>query len=513
MEKEQKILKLNNRSLEQFDKLMSYHLDMVEELEINEININPKLYNIIGLCTNLKQLSIKGDLRTDVNKIVFSVCKPENIETLILNSVKLPTNKVISKFSGLTTISLNNITFSNLAVFFDNLSAPENVIALNLTNVDFGKSPISVCKVFKNLKYFNLDGLKNCNFDSFEFVFEDKKINRFEFCNNTINVENVNSLVKGSYTRKIDVNLETSEECKVLNSLEIKDKKIYITVNACDLNKVVESVSLYKLTNLFIVLGNDVELAKYIKKFKKIKGDIIIAIDDISYFSIQNARDFRDKLGVEYINVLESPTPLKLADKIQCYMVDNYIEIVEEMKNICESVSSHSNELEKFNEIYSYFKNNIKFTYDEEIEIQNVFVDKISSYDYYALAINSCLRELGFDSKVINGVVGDEKHLWNQVKINDEWYNFDIAYDISSKNKIKNVFRSNLLNDEQFYKTHTPSLDSKPEICENELQELKKEIKNEENKVGFFQKIYLKILGIFRFNKSKALPAPEDEDK
>ena len=370
---EQKKLKLNNRSLEQFDNLMSCHLDKIEELEVEEININPKLYNIIGLCTNLKQLSIKGDLRSDVNKIVFSICKPENIETIILDSVKLPTNKVISKFSGLTTISLNNINFSNLSLFFDNLSAPEKVIALNLTNVDFGKSPISMCSRFVNLKYFNLDGLKNCNFDSFEFILANKKIARFEFCNNTINIENVNSLIKGSYTKKIDVDLKTSENCKVLNSLEIKDKKIYMTVNACDLDEVVENISLYKLTNFFIVLGNEVELAKYIRKFKKIKGEIIVAINDISYFSIQNARDFKDKLGVEYINVLQSPTPLKLTDKVQCYMVDNYIEIVEEMKNICELVSSHSNELEKFNEIYNYFKNNIKFTY-EDVEIQDVFV-------------------------------------------------------------------------------------------------------------------------------------------
>ena len=152
---ELKKLELNNRSLEEFDKLMNYHLDKIEELEINEININPKLYNLISLCTNLKQLVIKGDLRSDVNKIIFNVCKPENVETLILESVKLPTNKVISKFSNLSTISLNNISFSNLANFFNSLSNPEKVIALNLTNIDFGKYPISICNKFKNLKYLS----------------------------------------------------------------------------------------------------------------------------------------------------------------------------------------------------------------------------------------------------------------------------------------------------------------------------------------------------------------------
>lgn len=513
--KELKKIKLNNRSLEEFDKLMSYHLDKIEELEINEININPKLYNLIGLCTNLKQLTIKGDLRTDVNKIIFNICKPENIETLILESVKLPTNKEISRFTNLSTISLNNITFSNLVGFFNNLSNPEKIIALNLTNVDFGKNPISICNIFPNLKYFNLDNLKNCVFDSFEFIYENNKMSRFEFYNNEINVENINSLIKGSYTKKIDVNIKTSKSCDILNSLEIEDKEISMTVNSCDLDKITEIVSLYKLTNLFIILGNGIEIGNYIRQLKKVKGKITLAINDILYFDVETARDFKDKLDVEYISVLQSPTPIKLTDEIQCYTVDNYIEMIEEFKKICEIVSEHSNELEKFNDLYNYFKNYVRLTYDD-VDIKTVFVDKIATYDFYAIAINSCLKKIGLESKVINGLIGEENHLWNQVKINDEWYNFDIAYELSlnvGKKFLQHVFKSNLLNDEQFYKTHTPSLEAKPEICENELQELKKEIKKEKNKVGFFKKIYQKLVGIFKFNKSKALPEPEDDNK
>ena len=45
-----KKFELNNKVLEDFDTLMTYHLDQVEELVIKEISINPKLYNIISLC-------------------------------------------------------------------------------------------------------------------------------------------------------------------------------------------------------------------------------------------------------------------------------------------------------------------------------------------------------------------------------------------------------------------------------------------------------------------------------
>ncbi|MBR2290599.1 MAG: transglutaminase domain-containing protein [Clostridia bacterium] len=514
---ELKRLQLNNRSLEEFDKLMNYHLDKIEELEIDEININSKLYNLISLCTNLKQLVVKGDLRSDVNKIFFNICNPENIETLVLESVKLPTNKTIPKFSNLSTISLNNINFSDLVGFFNKIPNPEKVIALNLTNVDFGKRSISICNKFENLKYLNIDNVKNCVFDSFDFINDNKKMARFEFYNNEIGFENVNSLVKGKYNKKVEVNIQTSENCDILNGLAIEDGKASLTVNTCDLEKAIDNVSLFKLEKLFIILGNNTKLGQYIKKFKKNKLDVILAVNDIIYFNVEEAKNFQDRLGVEFINVLESPKTLKISEKIQCYPIEDYIQIREEFEKIKDSFKKeHTSELESFNEIYDYFKNNIKYT-EEEVDLKEVFVNKKSSYDYFALVMNSYLKDLGFEAKVIRGKVEDEdNHLWNQVKLNGDWYNFDLAFELRAKeNKkfLQYVFKSNLLNDEQFYKTHTPNLDCKPEVCYAELQEMKKEIKKEqnENKVSIWKKIYLKMISIFKFNKKKALPAPDEK--
>ena len=514
--KELKKLRLDNKSLDKFDELMDFHLDKIEELEIEENNINSRLYNLISLCTNLKQLIIKGDLRVDVNKIIFNICRPENIETLVLDSVKLPTSKVISKFVNLSTISLNNINFSNLLVFFNNLSNPEKIIALNLTNVDFGKNPISICNKFENLKYFNLDNLKNCMFDSFDFIYNNNNMSRFEFRNNEIDFENLKCLIKGSYDKKIDLNIKTNDNCHISNSLDINNKEVSVTINTCDLDKIIDNISLYKLTNLFIILDNETEIGKYIKKFKKVKEKVTIAIKDISYFNVEDVRKFQDRLNVDFVNVLQSPEQLKITDSIQCYTVEEYIKIREEFDKIIELVSNCSTEFDKFNELYNYFKNKITLV-DEETDIKNIFVDKKSSYNYYSLAINSCLKVLGYESKVIRGNIGEDcDFLWNQVKINDEWYNFDIAYELKSKaNKkiLHYVFKSNLLNDEQFYKTHSPSLESNPEICSLEIQELKKEIKKEENKISFFKKIYQKIVSIFKFNKEKSLPEPDDNKK
>lgn len=511
---ELKKLQLNNRSLEQFDKLMNYHFDKIEELEINEININPKLYNLISLCTNLKQLVINGDLRTDVNKIFYNICNPENLETIILNSVKLPTIKAFTKYTNISTISLTNINFCDLIGFLNRISNPEKIEAFNFTNVDFGKRPISICKKFENLKFLNLDGIKNCIFDSFDFLFDNKKISRFEFYNNKISFKNVNGLLRGKYNKRIEVKLETEKKCNIINSLEVNDKGTYLTINTCDLEKAVDNIGFYKISNLCIIQNDGVDLAQYIRKFKNNKVAVTLAINDIRYFSVDDARKFQDKLNLQFISVLQSPKDLKLNENVQCYSIEDYVKIREAFEKVKQSISAHSSELDTFNEIYNYFKNKVKLV-DEDTDLKDILIDKKSCYDFYALIINSYLKEYGFESKIIKGSISDEEnHYWNQVKIKDEWYNFDLAFELRTKeNKslLKYAFKGKLFNDEQFYKTHTPYCDSKPETCVAVIQDLKKE-KSIKIK-SFFKKIYFKFVSMAKYNKDFALPAPKDEGK
>ena len=389
---ELKKFELNNKILEDFDKLMTYHLDKVEEIEINEIFINPKLYNIISLCTNAKTLKISGDMRVDVNKIIFNICKPEKLETLILNSVKLPTNKSFSRFTNLQTISLNNITFCDINGFFNKIVNKEKIIALNLTNIDFCKKPISLCSMFPKLKYFNIDGLKNCNFDDFNFIYENKNMERFEFYNNEIKFEQINEFCKGRYTKNIEVNVETSESCNISNAFEIdSDGKTSLTVNTLDLEKCIDTVGLYKLTNLFIILENNIDIEQYIRKFKKVKENVTLAIKDIAYLSVEEANKFRDRLGVEFINILENSEDLDINNLKYCYSVSDYIKIRKNLDEIVSNVSKHTEDLNKFNELYNYFKSNIKYDEDAK-DLKCVFLDKESSYNFFAIAINKIGR-------------------------------------------------------------------------------------------------------------------------
>ena len=53
-----KKFKLDNKVFDNFDDLMSKHLDSVEELTISNIQNNSKYFNIISLFTGVKTLII-----------------------------------------------------------------------------------------------------------------------------------------------------------------------------------------------------------------------------------------------------------------------------------------------------------------------------------------------------------------------------------------------------------------------------------------------------------------------
>ena len=101
MEETLKKFELNNAVLEDFDALMSKHLDQIEELTISEIDAKSKLLNIVGLCINVQTLIIEGDERTNTNAIIANICKPELIQNLILNGVKIPSSFSFKKLVSL----------------------------------------------------------------------------------------------------------------------------------------------------------------------------------------------------------------------------------------------------------------------------------------------------------------------------------------------------------------------------------------------------------------------------
>lgn len=513
MEEELKNFELNNKILEDFDKVMSYHLDKVENLIIKEAFTNSKLFNIVSLCTNLKSLTIEGDLRVDVNKIIFNICKPELLETLILNSVKLPTTKAFLKFTNLHTISLTNITFSDVNGFFNKIENKDKIIALNLSNVDLGRKPISICGAFKNLKYLNIDSLKNCKFDNFEFLAESNKIERLDFFENEISFDCLKDLSRKKYTKNVDVKLKTSKKSLIDNRLEIngENDEISLTINSFDFEAVTSYLPLSKVQNLFLVVEDEIDLTECAKKLKKVKGKVSLSIKSIAYLESGLAKDLQDKLELENIGILDYEK-----SKIKSYSIDEYVQIRDKFDEIIANLSKHSNEIELFEELYNYLKNNIKYDEENEASIKTFFIDSYSNHNLYALVISDFLNVLKIKNHIISGISYDRPNsMWNQAKLEGDWYNIDLAGDLKAKASKKfwqPGLKEILQDDEEFCKNHIEQ-SGNPEACETKVDQRKKEIKNTVKKIGPFKKFINKLKSIFKFNKNKALPEPEKEVK
>ena len=509
---ELKNFELNNRVLEDFDKIMSYHLDKVENLIIKEVFTNSKLFNIISLCTKLKSLTIEGDLRVDVNKIIFNICKPELLETLILNSVKLPTTKSFTKFTNLTTISLTNITFSDVNGFFNKITNKDKIIAINLSNVDLGRKSISICGMFPNLKYLNLDGLRNCKFDNFIFLAENNKIERLDFFGNEISFDALKDLSRKKYIKNIDVKLKTSKKSLIDNRFEINDEnEISLTINSFDFEKATSYLPLSKIKNLFLVIEDKFNIEEYIRKLKRVKGKVSISIKNVSYLESDTAKDLQDKLELENIGILDYEK-----SKIKMYSINDYIEIRENFDEIVGNLSKHSNDIELFEELYNYIKVNIRFDNENESNIKTFYLENYSGQNLYAIILDDILKFLKINSHIISGISYNEPNcMWNQVKLAGDWYNIDIASDIKFKLN-KKIWQSGskgvLQDDEEFSKTHIEKFGN-PEACETKISQKKKEIKNNNKKVSPFNKFVNKLKNVFKFNKNTALPEPGNTTK
>ena len=156
-----KKFKLDNKVFDNFDDLMSKHLDSVEELTISNIQNNSKYFNIISLFTGVKTLIIEGKSKLNVDGIILNICKPYLLNNLILDGVKLPTKVSMKKLINLKMISLNNMEYCDIKSFLDSIEKPDKIRAITLNSICLANNSINILKIFKSLEIINLINVEN----------------------------------------------------------------------------------------------------------------------------------------------------------------------------------------------------------------------------------------------------------------------------------------------------------------------------------------------------------------
>ena len=344
----------------------------------------------------------------------------------------------------------------------------------------------------------NINNVVNCKFDDFTFLLDNPNIQRINIQNIDLDFEHVNNLCKLKCQKTIDVNLKTSNNCEIQNAFEIDEEGIScVTVNITDIENVIGTVSFFKIDKLYIILNDNVNFGSYIKTLKKIKNRVSIAIKDILYLDVETTEKLRDRILVEYINILENVDVFKIK---YTYDIEKYLKLRREFDKIKELVNQEQTDTEKFLIIYEYLKkeyNLVKPSGNDELE--DAIMNHNCVYNLYASIVCSALGLVGIESKIIEGTMGEfpEKLTWNQVKLEGKWYNLDLASDIfnkvNKKIKLNTILKNYLFTDEQFYKTHSPSKGN-PEECYTTFEGLK--VDEEDTNKSFTKRIFGKLLNI-----------------
>lgn len=435
------VFELNNKVLQDFDNLMKMHLDEIKILKIEDDITNPKLFNIIGLCLDIQEIKIKGNLKTDVDKIISSISNPQRVESLVLNNVKLPTTNNLSKFKNIRTIELKNIKFSNINDFFEKITFKNLVHEIIMENVDFENNNLEIFAKFNNLKKFKAKSLVNLKFEKADFLVQNKKLEEVSFKGNKVLFKELKNLTNGKYKKNIDLQIESKTNFK--NTIKIKDKKIEISLTSEDIKHIVKNINFALVKNLQIIFEEETSFIEFIRVLKKVENNISICLKEISKLTTEEIIILKDVLYVENISIVNKNNEI-----VDTYKIEDFIKIRESMDKFVDQVPKEISDLEKVLWIYKVLLNNIKYEdaiVTSEDEFKKAFINRKCISKGYSQILKNCLNCLNIESIIVEGNVKNSEEIWNwvQVKLEETWYNMDLTLDAKLNKKMKYCLISN----------------------------------------------------------------------
>ncbi len=147
--------------------------------------------------------------------------------------------------------------------------------------------------------------------------------------------------------------------------------------------------------------------------------------------------------------------------------------LADETAEILSGIGSDMSDFDKAVYIHDYIVNNCRYGNDlqsgsDGSTVYDCLVYKKAQCEGYAKAYRYLAGESGLECAVVTGVTSDgENHVWNQVRIDGNWYDLDITWDDNdSQNETRHIYF--LCDDKEFYDTHEPK-DNNFELysCEN----------------------------------------------
>lgn len=501
------------------------NLTELTKLNIANVQMTQKEFDEIKMIKELESLKIEISDKLGKEIIIPEYEKLREFEF----SGKLETLKFVEKLKGIEKLSICNNDESNEIQDIEILKDFNKLEELQLIRINGVNNNLPDSKDIKVLI------LRECGIKNIEKLKEFKDIKEIDLQRNSLDdvtETDIQEIIRG---KKIKLNFR---DTNLFNKLNLKydtgllpedEKRFkkYIGISESD------DITKYDLITLLPdmwkeIPGNDVlNLIIDLGISDRLSENISIELNGLQRLS-EKTMDFLKSNKIKNIKLtsLRGITVENLQE-LNCakyyvegdllsngifgkyYDVDSIKEIVKIMQKIKVVVPENASQYEKFMQIYkivglavNYDKSGCKDS-EEYIEgnefltrsLKGVLLDRRAVCSGYSLALKYLLDYIGIKSERVGGYAyGNPElgHSWNQVKIDNKWYNVDLTWD-SKRIQRGEPLEYCLVGDDEFYKTHTTDCgDTKVHVCEYDYiheniesdEKIKKGIKEENFEKG-----------------------------
>lgn len=217
--------------------------------------------------------------------------------------------------------------------------------------------------------------------------------------------------------------------------------------------------------------------------FDKIGGEVTLVLENIMQLEKKETKDIFKKLKIKEIQVKDlSGVNKNILENLPCkfgiyydalapgfdkfYSPETMYEILDIMEDIKARVERYASELEKFLAIYKIIAMSAYYHDDEDMNttrsLKGVLIDGKAVCYGYAVTLLYVLKYVGIEAKIVSGFGHKAPHAWNQVRIDNVWYNTDLTADSDAVCEKRELLAC-LRNDEVFYSHY--KLNSILDVC------------------------------------------------
>lgn len=187
-----------------------------------------------------------------------------------------------------------------------------------------------------------------------------------------------------------------------------------------------------------IIINNNGDLQYLSKNYKLFQNHTVdLKLIDMSVLSLEQINQLSNNIDIGNIYI---SSQMEIEDDYNNvvdrynYTLQDYIKLRCKIDEILLEIDKASSDVEKFFKIYKKLGETIVFDFDEDGEpndrdeahnLIGALLEGKCVCEGYALALKQVSKCAGIDCKYIM----DEDHAWNQVKLNEQWYNCDLTCD------------------------------------------------------------------------------------